>query len=322
MIISTGGTSMGVGDLLKPCIERELTGTVHFGRVAMKPGSVPFSPSRRVDLKQEVTLMLYASQEADHVRYAACAPDGAGSEPQARLRAPREPSFRARDLLYLVGLFLGVHLRKEQLTLNQCPSRAAQDGGPKGGAVGASARAGSGASSPVPSLAVTDIYETDFERHSPRFEARVPPRVRPPELRRRESLARSGVDGESEEQQDRQFGRFEWAAGASGAKGGGTRELSGGGSRELCDGGGDWVLRLLTICALSTRLSLCWFEHLFLVRERSGERFLLSAESCAGAPRSPFVLLPFPRKRLKAFLELTTTSSTLPTHSTRPKPCQ
>lgn len=38
VIISTGGTSMGVGDLLKPCIETQLGGTVHFGRVAMKPG--------------------------------------------------------------------------------------------------------------------------------------------------------------------------------------------------------------------------------------------------------------------------------------------
>jgi gephyrin len=38
VIISTGGTSMGVEDLLKPCIEREMKGTVHFGRVIMKPG--------------------------------------------------------------------------------------------------------------------------------------------------------------------------------------------------------------------------------------------------------------------------------------------
>ncbi|GAA5983890.1 hypothetical protein JCM11641_006411 [Rhodosporidiobolus odoratus] len=38
VIVTTGGTSMGIGDLLKPCIERELGGTVHFGRVAMKPG--------------------------------------------------------------------------------------------------------------------------------------------------------------------------------------------------------------------------------------------------------------------------------------------
>lgn len=46
IIISTGGTSMGVGDLLKPCIERELNGTVHFGRVAMKPGCASVSSLR------------------------------------------------------------------------------------------------------------------------------------------------------------------------------------------------------------------------------------------------------------------------------------
>ena len=38
IIIATGGTSMGEVDLLKPVIERELDGTIHFGRVAMKPG--------------------------------------------------------------------------------------------------------------------------------------------------------------------------------------------------------------------------------------------------------------------------------------------
>lgn len=38
VIITTGGTSMGEADLLKPVIERRLNGTVHFGRVAMKPG--------------------------------------------------------------------------------------------------------------------------------------------------------------------------------------------------------------------------------------------------------------------------------------------
>ena len=29
---------MGTGDLLKPVIERHLNGTIHFGRVSMKPG--------------------------------------------------------------------------------------------------------------------------------------------------------------------------------------------------------------------------------------------------------------------------------------------
>ncbi|KAI2607108.1 gephyrin [Hypoxylon fragiforme] len=37
-VITTGGVSMGELDLLKPTIERSLGGTIHFGRVAMKPG--------------------------------------------------------------------------------------------------------------------------------------------------------------------------------------------------------------------------------------------------------------------------------------------
>ncbi|PPQ73786.1 hypothetical protein CVT24_007532 [Panaeolus cyanescens] len=38
LILTTGGTSMGPTDLLKPVIERYLNGTVHFGRVSIKPG--------------------------------------------------------------------------------------------------------------------------------------------------------------------------------------------------------------------------------------------------------------------------------------------
>ncbi|KAL8935993.1 MAG: hypothetical protein Q9216_005155 [Gyalolechia sp. 2 TL-2023] len=38
IIITTGGVSMGELDLLKPTVERSLGGTVHFGRVSMKPG--------------------------------------------------------------------------------------------------------------------------------------------------------------------------------------------------------------------------------------------------------------------------------------------
>lgn len=51
VIITTGGVSMGELDLLKPTVERALGGTVHFGRVSMKPGkpttfaSIPFKPS-------------------------------------------------------------------------------------------------------------------------------------------------------------------------------------------------------------------------------------------------------------------------------------
>ena len=51
VIVTTGGVSMGELDLLKPTIERQLGGTIHFGRVSMKPGkpttfaTVPFKPS-------------------------------------------------------------------------------------------------------------------------------------------------------------------------------------------------------------------------------------------------------------------------------------
>lgn len=38
VIITSGGVSMGELDLLKPTIERALGGTIHFGRVSMKPG--------------------------------------------------------------------------------------------------------------------------------------------------------------------------------------------------------------------------------------------------------------------------------------------
>ncbi|RMZ77449.1 hypothetical protein DV738_g4435, partial [Chaetothyriales sp. CBS 135597] len=51
VIVTTGGVSMGELDLLKPTIERSMGGTVHFGRVSMKPGkpttfaTVPFKES-------------------------------------------------------------------------------------------------------------------------------------------------------------------------------------------------------------------------------------------------------------------------------------
>ncbi|KAF7312082.1 Molybdopterin molybdenumtransferase [Mycena indigotica] len=38
IIISTGGTSMGPSDLLKPVLEQHFNGTIHFGRVTIKPG--------------------------------------------------------------------------------------------------------------------------------------------------------------------------------------------------------------------------------------------------------------------------------------------
>lgn len=38
VIITSGGVSMGELDLLKPTVERVIGGTIHFGRIAMKPG--------------------------------------------------------------------------------------------------------------------------------------------------------------------------------------------------------------------------------------------------------------------------------------------
>lgn len=38
LVLTTGGTSMGASDLLKPVIERHLGGTIHFGRVKVRPG--------------------------------------------------------------------------------------------------------------------------------------------------------------------------------------------------------------------------------------------------------------------------------------------
>lgn len=107
IIISTGGTSMGVGDLLKPCIERELKGTVHFGRVAMKPGYVPFlhvlachPKAKYSDLSDRffVPLGFCAPQKADHIRYSSGPPHGAESSSPSRIRPAREPSERSRDI--------------------------------------------------------------------------------------------------------------------------------------------------------------------------------------------------------------------------------
>lgn len=44
-LITTGGVSMGELDLLKPVLEEKLHGTIHFGRVKMKPGYVSFPKS-------------------------------------------------------------------------------------------------------------------------------------------------------------------------------------------------------------------------------------------------------------------------------------
>lgn len=60
VLVTTGGVSMGELDLLKPTIERSMGGTVHFGRVAMKPGkpttfaSVPFKSEKDGERKDRL----------------------------------------------------------------------------------------------------------------------------------------------------------------------------------------------------------------------------------------------------------------------------
>ncbi|KAJ5587151.1 uncharacterized protein N7459_002916 [Penicillium hispanicum] len=59
VIVTTGGVSMGELDLLKPTIERSLGGTIHFGRVSMKPGkpttfaTVPFKGTANGETTQQ-----------------------------------------------------------------------------------------------------------------------------------------------------------------------------------------------------------------------------------------------------------------------------
>jgi len=62
LLLTTGGTSMGPTDLLKPLIERQFEGVVHFGRVSVKPGkpttfaTIPFHEQDGVVLKPAFAL--------------------------------------------------------------------------------------------------------------------------------------------------------------------------------------------------------------------------------------------------------------------------
>ncbi|KAL3488961.1 hypothetical protein BJX62DRAFT_166546 [Aspergillus germanicus] len=66
VIITTGGVSMGERDLLKPTIERSLGGTIHFGRVSMKPGkpttfaTVPFKPSSSEGQQERSSRLIFS----------------------------------------------------------------------------------------------------------------------------------------------------------------------------------------------------------------------------------------------------------------------
>jgi hypothetical protein len=115
LVITTGGTSMGVGDLLKPCIERELGGTVHFGRVAMKPGYVVpsfsycFSPSlsRSSSLfSPSLTPSSVSSlQKTYNLRYTPRSPLRSVARSDPRLRSSRQPCIRSCHFLHFRCVF-------------------------------------------------------------------------------------------------------------------------------------------------------------------------------------------------------------------------
>lgn len=93
VIISTGGTSMGESDLLKPLIERHISGgKVHFGRVAMKPGKV--SVSCLLWLSSARSLDLLAAHDV-------CDGLGSRSDGPCPVCAARESRLGARMLLRL-----------------------------------------------------------------------------------------------------------------------------------------------------------------------------------------------------------------------------
>ncbi|KAK3652785.1 hypothetical protein LTR22_011449 [Elasticomyces elasticus] len=75
VVITSGGVSMGELDLLKPTIERSLGGTIHFGRVSMKPGkpttfaTVPVKPSDSSDRERKVIFSLPGNPASAVVTY-------------------------------------------------------------------------------------------------------------------------------------------------------------------------------------------------------------------------------------------------------------
>ncbi|KAK1812553.1 hypothetical protein LTR12_013040 [Friedmanniomyces endolithicus] len=75
IVITSGGVSMGELDLLKPTIERSLGGTIHFGRVLMKPGkpttfaTVPVKPNDSSERQRKAIFSLPGNPASAVVTY-------------------------------------------------------------------------------------------------------------------------------------------------------------------------------------------------------------------------------------------------------------
>ena len=98
VLTTTGDVSMGELDLLKPTIQHSLAGTIHFGRVAMKPGKP--------------------------TTFATISAPSPTSLPKTHLRPPRKPRLGTRN-----GAYLGLARTKRVCGVYGCEEAFAQGKG-------------------------------------------------------------------------------------------------------------------------------------------------------------------------------------------------
>ncbi|KAH3673967.1 hypothetical protein OGATHE_001947 [Ogataea polymorpha] len=96
-LITTGGVSMGELDLLKPTIENELRGTIHFGRVRMKPGK----PTTFATIDKSTVVFALPGNPASssvcyHLFVLPCLLKWQGLEPSVGQKLPTEPIVKVK----------------------------------------------------------------------------------------------------------------------------------------------------------------------------------------------------------------------------------
>ncbi|KAG7760410.1 hypothetical protein KL947_001254 [Ogataea haglerorum] len=96
-LITTGGVSMGELDLLKPTIENELHGTIHFGRVRMKPGK----PTTFATIGRSTVIFALPGNPASssvcyHLFVLPCLLRWQGIEPALGQKLPTEPIVKVK----------------------------------------------------------------------------------------------------------------------------------------------------------------------------------------------------------------------------------
>ncbi|KAG7847941.1 hypothetical protein KL941_002120 [Ogataea angusta] len=96
-LVTTGGVSMGELDLLKPTIENELHGTIHFGRVRMKPGK----PTTFATIGKSTVVFALPGNPASssvcyHLFVLPCLLKWQGLEPAVGQKLPTEPVVKVK----------------------------------------------------------------------------------------------------------------------------------------------------------------------------------------------------------------------------------